>query len=313
MRAASMVTETPASVAGTVRHMAGVLWDNMLSEMNKSGLDSSTLGPGGDQFQSLFMWNIAQNDFSSYDTQLVQAALKQLGGQDASTSTATTNAPPAGTANQDIAVSAPLLPAAALLPAAPLLPAGGATAAAVAAESLATAPEATLAPALGSAHLLQTAKDFAKTVWPALQQAAAALGVPAVGLLAQAALESQWGTAAPGHNLFGIKASPGQPSTWAATHEMQAGVLMPAQAAFRAYGSTAQGIADYVGEIRSAFPQAAGQGSVSGFAQALQAGGYATDRNYAAKLIGLANSPLLAAAVRAATEPAANQHSTKAP
>jgi flagellar protein FlgJ len=112
MRAASMVTETPASVAGTVRHMAGVLWDNMLSEMNKSGLDSSTLGPGGDQFQSLFMWNIAQNDFSSYDTQLVQAALKQLGGQDASTSTATTNAPPAGTANQDIAVSAPLLPAA---------------------------------------------------------------------------------------------------------------------------------------------------------------------------------------------------------
>jgi flagellar protein FlgJ len=103
----------------------------------------------------------------------------------------------------------------------------------------------------------------------------------------------------PGNNLFGLKASPGQDATWQPTHEMQAGVMVPTTAAFRAYGDIASSIADYVQEIRSAFPHVAGQGSVAGFAQALAQGGYATDRNYAAKLINLAGSPLMAAAMSA--------------
>jgi flagellar protein FlgJ len=275
--AAATGTSEAATLTGTVRHLAGVLWDDMLSEMNKTGLDASALGPGGDAFQSLFMWNIAQNDFGTFDKQLTDAALRQLGGTPA--------------AGQTIVASPPLLPAGAAGLAA------GANSAAAAGVSLAMAPEAALAPG----PLLERAKAFARAVWPGVSQAAASLGVPAVGLLAQAALETNWGGSVPGNNLFGIKASPGQDATWQPTHEMQAGVMVPTNAAFRAYGDVQSSIADYVHEIRSVFPHVAGQGSVAGFAQALAQGGFATDRNYAAKLITLAGSPLMAAAMSAIT------------
>lgn len=274
--AAPPATDLP----GTVRHLAGVLWYDMLSEMNKSGLDAATLGAGGDEFQSLFMWNIAQNDFAGYDRQLTDAALRQLG---------------AAASRQDV----PATPA--MLPAAPATPAASSTM--TAAMSLAAAPEAALTPGLAPSGLAASAADFARAVWPGLVQAAAALGVPPAGLLAQAALETKWGTAAPGNNLFGIKASPGQPATWQPTHEMQAGVMVPTLAAFRSYASVQDSIADYVREIRASFPQAVGQSSVAGFAQALAAGGYATDRAYAAKILNLAHSPLMAAALAAVAAP----------
>ena len=42
------------NTSGVIRKMEGLMWYNMLSEMNKSGLDSSTLGVGSDAYQSLF-------------------------------------------------------------------------------------------------------------------------------------------------------------------------------------------------------------------------------------------------------------------
>jgi len=212
------------------------------------------------------------------------AALRQLG---------------AAAPSQDVPATPPLLPAP---------PAASSTM--TTAMSLAAAPEAALATGLTPARLAASAADFARAVWPGLVQAAAALGVPPAGLLAQAALETKWGTAAPGNNLFGIKASPGQPATWQPTHEMQAGVMVPTLAAFRSYASVQDSIADYVQEIRGHFPQVLGQGSVAGFAQALAAGGYATDRAYAAKLLNLAHSPLMAAAL-AAVAPLSNKETSK--
>src|SRR5690606_36608397 len=52
---------------------------------------------------------------------------------------------------------------------------------------------------------------FVRSIWPHAQRTAAALGVPAKALVAQAALETGWGRRLVGgdgsHNLFGIKAT----------------------------------------------------------------------------------------------------------
>jgi peptidoglycan hydrolase FlgJ len=141
--------------------------------------------------------------------------------------------------------------------------------------------------------LLAHATDLTRSIWPAIRVAAATLGVPPVGLLAQAALETGWGSAVPGNNLFGIKAQAGEASTIRPTHEMSNGVLVPETAAFRDYASPLACVADYVRLIQSNFQKAIGQDSVESFANALQAGGFATDSNYASKIIMISQSPMM--------------------
>jgi flagellar protein FlgJ len=265
-------TQTPpghANLAGAVKHAVGMLWYEMLSELNKSGLDPSSLGAGSEDFQSMFLWNIAQNDFAKYDTALTGAMTRQVGG--------TPDIAPAS-AMVDFPVQVMQLDNAA-----------GATSAITQDEAISLTPAATQP----AGNLLTQAKNFAKSIWPEITAAAQVLGVPAAGVLAQSALETHWGSAAPGDNLFGIKAVHGQPGITRPTFEMVDGVLTPETATFRDYPSTAASVADYVSHIQSGYPAVSGQQSVSGFAQALQDGGYATDRNYAAKIVHLSQSPLM--------------------
>jgi flagellar protein FlgJ len=279
---AALVTTPPngtekSGLVATVQHMAGMLWYEMLDAMNANGLSAGSLGTGGDNFQSMFVWHLAQNDFGKYDTGLIAAATRQMGG----TATAPGHAP-------DIALPlARILPGE--LPFAPALQAAAASAALDAGGDVATA----------SGDLFAQAKSFAKTIWPQITAAAQTLGVPAVAVLAQAALETGWGAAAPGNNLFGIKAADGQAGSARATHEMVDGVLTPQTANFRDYASTAAAVSDYIGLIQSGYQSAAGQATVAGFAQALQNGGFATDQSYAAKIITIAHSPLMAQVLQA--------------
>jgi flagellar protein FlgJ len=261
------------TLPGTVKQMAGMLWYNMLSALNQSGFDSSTLGTGGDAFQSMFLWNVAQNDFGKYDSTLSQAALRQLGGQ-ADTTTA------------------PVPAAAASLPTADIL-----------AAALASAAGEAAADASGTTTLAAQAANFAKNVWPAITAAAQKLNVPAVGLLAQSALETGWGAAAAGNNLFGVKAADGEAGSSRATHEVIDGVMSPQTGFFRDYASGAASVSDYVQRIMSGFQNVAGQTSVSGFANALQSGGYATDNNYASKIISISQSPMMAQVLQAVAAP----------
>ena len=141
---------------------------------------------------------------------------------------------------------------------------------------------------------------FVRSLWPHAQQTAAALGVPAKALVAQAALETNWGKRLAGggsHNLFGIKAG----AHWlgdkvsTATHEFIDGVRVARRAAFRAYGSAADAFADYA-KLLSGPRYAAARGTgedTRRFAQALQHAGYATDPGYAAKIAAIANGPTL--------------------
>jgi len=256
-----------------VKHLEGVLWDEMLQALNQSGLDTSALGTGSDAFQGMFLWNIAQNDFGKYDGALTDATVRQEGGAAV--------IPPAA------AEAGPVDPYQML---ASLGQGAPAFAAAV---EVAPPEDPAPAPAPVGAGQLAQAQAFAQSLWPQITAAAQQLGVPAVAILAQSALETGWGASAPGHNLFGIKAAPGQAGTSLPTMEMVDGVLQKQTARFRDYGSAADSISDYVATVKSAFTNAVGQSSVNGFANAMQAGGYATDVNYARKLINLSQSPLM--------------------
>lgn len=142
---------------------------------------------------------------------------------------------------------------------------------------------------------------FISQVWPQATQAAQQLGVHPLGLVAQAALESNWGQSMPksaggtsSNNLFGIKAgsSWSGPAVSAATQEYSGGALRASSASFRAYASTGESFQDYVALLRSnprysAAVASAGAG-VGAFAGALQRAGYATDPDYASKVTATA-------------------------
>jgi flagellar protein FlgJ len=258
------------NASGVIRKMEGVMWYNMLSEMNKSGLDSSTLGAGSDAYQSLFLWNIAENGFGKYDSGLVSATLRPIGGR---------ASPPPALAPSELSSAE--------------TGADGTVGAAVGAAG------SDAGGAIGDAVLLAHATDLTRAIWPALRMAASVLGVPPVGLLAQAALETGWGSAMPGNNLFGIKAAAGQAATPRATHEAVDGAVVPETANFRDYGSPLACITDYIRLIQTKFENVIGQGSVTSFANAMQAGGFATDSNYASKIIMISQSPMMRQMLRA--------------
>ncbi len=146
------------------------------------------------------------------------------------------------------------------------------------------------------------AESFAKAVWPHAKRAASRLGVAPEGLLAQAALETGWGrrvmAGADGGsslNLFGIKAGLAWhgPSVTQSTLEFDGDVARREEASFRAYGSVAESFDDYADLIAGSPRYAAARGSgadIDNFAGALQAGGYATDPEYAAKISRVAGS-----------------------
>jgi flagellar protein FlgJ len=155
------------------------------------------------------------------------------------------------------------------------------------------------------------AEAFVTKLAPFASKVAQQLGVSVRAVLAQAALETQWGKHMPTHadgsssnNLFGMKAG----ASWdggrinVPTLEFQDGVAVRKQAQFRAYESPAQSFEDY-GQLVSGNPryaQALGKGDdVAGFARGLISGGYATDPSYAAKITSIANSPAMRQALQA--------------
>ncbi|HEY5754331.1 MAG TPA: flagellar assembly peptidoglycan hydrolase FlgJ [Steroidobacter sp.] len=148
--------------------------------------------------------------------------------------------------------------------------------------------------------LAKSKEDFVKMMWPHAQKAGEALGVDPSALVAQAALETGWGRAVPNNangssnNLFGIKAG----SSWEGatanvpTLEFEDGVAVRKVERFRAYDSPADSFNDYAKLIGNnpRYENARGAGGdVTTFASALQDGGYATDPNYAQKIVGIAD------------------------
>ena len=138
------------------------------------------------------------------------------------------------------------------------------------------------------------------TLWPQAQQAAAQqLGVDPVNLVAQAALESNWGRSMPrtaggasSNNLFGIKATGG----WGGDAVTAAHPGIPAAAARRARTAPSAPTPTRSAALRRIMSQCCAATRASAralssrrmtsrrFASALQRGGYATDPDYAGKV-----------------------------
>jgi len=191
-------------------------------------------------------------------------------------------------------------------------------AAAAEAASKAQFPSATQNVSSAGDHqpLAKSKEDFVKMMWPHAQKAGEALGVDPSALVAQAALETGWGRAVPNHaegssyNLFGIKAG----SSWEGatanvpTLEFEDGVAVRKVEKFRAYSSPAESFNDYAKLIGNnpRYENARGAGGdVTTFASALQDGGYATDPNYAQKIVAVADQ------VRALTNNPSSDNSLK--
>lgn len=141
-------------------------------------------------------------------------------------------------------------------------------------------------------------RQFVEKMSHAAEVAAGESGVPSKLILSQAALESGWGRREiigpdgnTSFNLFGIKASP----NWKGkvveivTTEYENGIARKVPQSFRAYDSYAESFADYaklIGQSRrySGVVQAA---TAEEAAHRIQAAGYATDPDYAKKLISI--------------------------
>ncbi len=157
---------------------------------------------------------------------------------------------------------------------------------------------------LGAPSRFTSAEHFVASVWPHAQRAAEKLGVTPQALIAQAALETDWGKHVGGNNnLFGIKASAnwhGATKTLPTT-EFSNGATHRETASFRSYASVADSFDDFA-KMMSSNPRYAavlGAGSDNArFAHALQQAGYATDPAYAAKITSIANGPVFASVLQ---------------
>ena len=152
---------------------------------------------------------------------------------------------------------------------------------------------------------LKSPQDLINAIWPHAQQAGKALDVSPNLIVAQAALETGWGTRIPTHpdgspsfNLFGIKADnrwQGQTVT-KDTLEFDGSSFTKQRAHFRAYDSLAAGVTDFANSLQNnPRYQTALEDTQNDhdFAHALQDAGYATDPNYANKIINIMNGPTM--------------------
>ena len=146
-------------------------------------------------------------------------------------------------------------------------------------------------------------EEFVRKLLPAAKQAAKALGLDPMAMIAQAALETGWGQrmikTARGENsfnLFGIKAQHNWQGESAVvdTLEFRGGVAQKEQARFRSYSSPEQSLQDYASFISDSprYQQAMQVvAEPAAYFNELQAAGYATDPAYAKKIMAVYQSP----------------------
>jgi len=144
-------------------------------------------------------------------------------------------------------------------------------------------------------------EEFTHHILPYAEKAAKELGVSPLVLVAQAALETGWGKAVTQHkdgsssyNLFNIKAD----KRWSgdnvikSTLEYDNGMAKYEKASFRAYDSYADSFDDYVNFLRTNSRYDGvlhNQSNDQSYIKDLHKAGYATDPNYADKVIDILN------------------------
>lgn len=286
--------EDPAALRKAAEQFEGLMLQQMLKAMRAASLGDDLMG--GQQvemYQDLFDQQIAQQLSAAKGVGLADALVLQMQrGRTVTEAAANSAFDP---------LQARLPPR---VPAAPMLgPLDAARAAQPLSPTAAAKGIAEEAPAEGFVT------RFIERIRPHAERAARALGVPAQVLMAQAALETGWGRhgiqdgdGRAANNLFGIKADArwAGPRATAETAEFGAGGWTRERAAFRAYPDVGAAFDDYVAFLRDnpRYRDAlAHGGDARQFVQGLQQAGYATDPRYAEKILQIADSPRLRAAL----------------
>lgn len=252
---------------GAAQQMEGLFVQMMLKSMRaasfKDGLFNSQQT---EMFTAMYDQQLAQEMAAHSKIGLAEAMVRQMGGE----------ATPA-TGGAPVALSSRQITGARIL-AAPTVVTPTASA------------QAASAPTTGSGFI-------SRLLAPAIA-ASRRTGIPHQLILAQAALESGWGNkeirrenGQPSYNLFGIKATPDWKgaTTEITTTEYINGVAQKVKAAFRVYSSYADALQDYSALLSRStrYQNVKSARTPEQAAHALQAGGYATDPQYAKKLIGI--------------------------
>lgn len=126
-------------------------------------------------------------------------------------------------------------------------------------------------------------KKFMQTYAPIAFLIEQLLGISAKAILAQCALETDWGTKLKGNNLFGIKAKEGEPFVEFSSYEFDGKSLKPQMSKFRKYGSTCESMLDYVRKIKEEgryYNAWINRDHPALYFEALRNCGYATDPMY---------------------------------
>lgn len=157
----------------------------------------------------------------------------------------------------------------------------------------------------GKSQLFDSPQSFVRSLLPVAKQAVEGTPLQPLFLVAQAALETGWGKnvinkqdGSSSFNLFGVKADnswQGEKAT-VQTVEFRDGVARKERANFRAYGSLEESIKDYAQFVTKSprYSQAVQQAdNASQYFEQLQQAGYATDPQYATKILSILHGKYL--------------------
>lgn len=147
-------------------------------------------------------------------------------------------------------------------------------------------------------------ESFIRDIYPAALNVASKTGIHPIAIVSQAALETGWGrymithkNGDPSFNFFGIKADKrwNGDSVEVITHEFKEGLRIKEKATFRSYNSIEEGFQDYSDFLDvDRYQKAIKSGKdIAAYVTELQLAGYATDPEYAQKIIRIARSEIM--------------------
>ena len=142
-----------------------------------------------------------------------------------------------------------------------------------------------------------TPEAFLASIAPTAKTLAKELGIDPRIVIAQAALETGWGTSVKGNNLFGIKSHGKEGGLMVQTHEVLDGERIKVRNSFRQYDSYDESIADYGSFLQQnkRYKPMLQAATLWEQVEALGKSGYATDPEYADKVMAIAKSRWLEA------------------
>ncbi|MDT8405740.1 MAG: flagellar assembly peptidoglycan hydrolase FlgJ [Methylococcales bacterium] len=286
------VANSPEALKATAQQFEALFVNQMLKSMREASLGEGLLdSEQSKMYQEMHDQQLSVELSRQSSLGLADMIVKQLGGE---SDTLTTDS-----RNLDHYRQHPVtLPQPAPRPSAVLpdtqLPSKRHTAASQVAAPVSTAePQRPALP-----QRFDSPQAFIDALYPAAEATGQRLGVDPKLLLAQAALETGWGKAIiqrgddSSFNLFNIKAS----GNWSGdkarvgTLEYENGVVQKTHADFRAYQSYQDSFDDYARLLENNRRYAnalANSDNPKAFAHALQKAGYATDPNYANKVLSI--------------------------